>query len=409
MATVTVVGLGSTFFGTTTHADTLDDLHNKQTQIENERSDIKANLSEAEGEIADILIDLEELNKEIDRVDGALKENEKMMTDTENNISDTQKEVDLLEENIVKLEEAIEKRYDILKERIVSYQKSGGNISYLEVVFGAKSFGDFISRVTAVNKIAASDTALMEKQEEDKKEVEAKQNEVIAKLDELKEMKVELEGMQATIMEQKEQNEKKKSTLKTKEKDLLALTEELQIEDSNLASLESEVKQSIATATSPAPSVAQASSNNSNSNLTTLSKKESKKASAKPVVSSGSGNISTAINAGYQYLGVPYVWAGKTPSGFDCSGFVSWAFGQAGISIPSSTSGLSGIGSQVSYSNIQPGDLVFFNTYKTNGHVGIYVGGGKFIGSQNSTGLAVADMTSGYWNDHFAGHVRRVR
>ncbi|MYL59432.1 peptidase, partial [Virgibacillus halodenitrificans] len=71
--------------------------------------------------------------------------------------------------------------------------------------------------------------------------------------------------------------------------------------------------------------------------------------------------------------------------------------------------GLSGVGSKVSYSNAQPGDLVFFNTYKTNGHVGIYLGGGRFIGSQSSTGVAVANMNSGYWNQKFSGHVRRVR
>ncbi len=50
---------------------------------------------------------------------------------------------------------------------------------------------------------------------------------------------------------------------------------------------------------------------------------------------------------------------------------------------------------------MRPGDMVFFNTYKTDGHVGIYLGGGKFIGSQSSTGVAVANMSSGYWADTF--------
>jgi len=51
--------------------------------------------------------------------------------------------------------------------------------------------------------------------------------------------------------------------------------------------------------------------------------------------------------------------------------------------------------------------MVFFNTYKTNGHVGIYLGGGRFLGAQDS-GLDVADMNSGYWKNHFTGHVRRI-
>lgn len=115
--------------------------------------------------------------------------------------------------------------------------------------------------------------------------------------------------------------------------------------------------------------------------------------------------MSAVINAGFAHIGTPYTWGGKTPSGFDCSGFVAWAFAQGGYSVPSYTGGLAGIGTQVSYSEAQPGDLVFFNG---NSHVGIYLGGGKFIGAQNSTGLDVANMNSGYWADAFEGHVRRV-
>jgi cell wall-associated NlpC family hydrolase len=57
---------------------------------------------------------------------------------------------------------------------------------------------------------------------------------------------------------------------------------------------------------------------------------------------------------------------------------------------------------------MKPGDLVFFDTYKKDGHVGIYVGGGQFIGAQSSTGVAIANMSSGYWADHFSGHVVRI-
>lgn len=52
--------------------------------------------------------------------------------------------------------------------------------------------------------------------------------------------------------------------------------------------------------------------------------------------------------------------------------------------------------------------MVFFDTYKKDGHVGIYVGNGKFIGAQSSTGVAEVDMTKGYWKEKFSGHVRRV-
>lgn len=404
--TLVVIGLGSTVFSSPVQADKINELQDKQTEIKSERSEVKDKLSKADAEVADILFDLKEINEEIVRVDQALKENEKMLKKAKKDVSETEEEVNLLEEEIVELEEAIEERYEILKDRVTSYQKTGGDIGYLEVVFGAKSFNEFISRATMVSKITTSDTDLMDEQEEDKAEVEEKQEKVAEKLAEQKEMEVELEGMEALIVDQQEENKNKKKTLTEKEDKLTALKLDLENEDSSLASLEAEVRQDIAAARAPATV---ASASQSNENLATLSNTTTKESSNSPAPAAGSGNISTAINAGYQHLGTPYTWAGKGPSGFDCSGFVSWAYGQAGYSIPSSTAGLSGTGSKVSSSDVQPGDLVFFNTYKTNGHVGIYVGNGNFIGAQNSTGLAVADMTSGYWKEKFAGHVRRVQ
>ncbi|RDW18759.1 peptidase [Oceanobacillus arenosus] len=411
-----VVGLGSSFFGAqTTHAETIGELEAKQAQIQDDRNELKANLSDAEAEIADVLIQLEELNNEITKVNDALNENNNMISQTETDIKAKESEVTQLEEEIAELEAAIEKRFEILKERAISYQKSGGSISYLEVIFGSQSFGDFLSRVSAVNKIAESDAALMEKQESDKIEVEEKQNTVLDKLEELNGLKVELEGMQAVIEKQKEENEAKKAQLSEKKSELATLAADLKIEDRNLASLESEVKNSIEVASQPVPvvTVATEATNNNGTNANnevTKAEPTTKQAQAStnaPARSTGGGNIDIAINAGFAHLGTPYVWGGKGPGGFDCSGFVSWAFAQAGISIPSSTAALQSTGTKVSASNMQPGDIVFFNTYKKNGHVGIYLGGGKFIGSQDS-GLGVADMTSGYWKDHFSGHVRSV-
>ena len=127
------------------------------------------------------------------------------------------------------------------------------------------------------------------------------------------------------------------------------------------------------------------------------------------------GGIATVINAGNKYIGNSvYVFGGGRSASdiaagrFDCSGFVSWAFSQAGIKVGASTSVLRNTGTTVSASDMRPGDMVFFNTYKTDGHVGIYLGGGKFIGSQSSTGVAIANMTSGYWANTFSGRVQRV-
>lgn len=125
--------------------------------------------------------------------------------------------------------------------------------------------------------------------------------------------------------------------------------------------------------------------------------------------------IESVISAGYKYIGNSvYVFgAGRSKEDiangkFDCSAFVHWAFKQIGIDVGLSTDYIKNAGRQVSEKELQPGDLVFFDTYKKDGHVGIYIGNGQFIGSQSSTGVAIANMTSGYWKKRFNGRVVRI-
>jgi cell wall-associated NlpC family hydrolase len=84
-----------------------------------------------------------------------------------------------------------------------------------------------------------------------------------------------------------------------------------------------------------------------------------------------------AVAVAMQFLGTPYVWGGAAPGGFDCSGLISYAYGQLGIGLPHFTGALWNVGHRVSQSELIPGDLVFF--YSDLHHVGMYIGGGQFI------------------------------
>ena len=132
--------------------------------------------------------------------------------------------------------------------------------------------------------------------------------------------------------------------------------------------------------------------------------------------SSGSANNSSApqpsasgsqiLAKAQQYLGAPYAYGGASPSGFDCSGFVYYVLKELGYSPYRTPADQYKMGTAVSKSNLQPGDIVFFaNTYASGiSHVGIYAGDGQFIHAPNSRSVvSYSSLTSGYWSDHYYG------
>ena len=131
--------------------------------------------------------------------------------------------------------------------------------------------------------------------------------------------------------------------------------------------------------------------------------------------SSSGGANSDIVDTAMQYLGTRYVYGGASASGFDCSGFTMYVYQQYGYSLPHTATGQwqSGLGTRVySISDLQPGDLVFFNDPSRNAgkacsHVGIYIGNGQHIHSSSSRsgGVIISDLTSGYYNTYFVGGI----
>ena len=111
-----------------------------------------------------------------------------------------------------------------------------------------------------------------------------------------------------------------------------------------------------------------------------------------PVGDPGVGHPQAASIA-LQYLGVPYVWGGSSPSGFDCSGLVMYVYAQLGISLPHYTVAQWSSTIPISSSEMQPGDLVFFNGL---GHVGIYIGGGQFVDAPHTGSVVRIDSLGSF-------------
>ncbi|WP_339215667.1 3D domain-containing protein [Ornithinibacillus sp. FSL M8-0202] len=260
MRKLTVITLAITIiFGISFSTHVLaDDKKDDLQEIKKQREQIQENLSGAEKQISTIMSEIDNLNKEISDVEEEISKKQLVIDETEDKLHNTVDEIAQLQKEIQELDENIAKRHKLLEDRISSYQKSGGHISYLEVLFGAQSFSDFISRITMVNTITKSDSDLIAQLEADMKAVEEKQLLSLNKLDHLNELKLEQEKALAEVQEQKQQNEQRKNSLESKQTELLAKIENLKSEDNSLASMESKVREQIAAAKAKAEAEAKA-------------------------------------------------------------------------------------------------------------------------------------------------------
>jgi peptidoglycan DL-endopeptidase CwlO len=358
--------------------------NNNQQLIDEQRSNIQVEILKGNVELNRVKEEIEKINEQIKRVEQAINDNNQIILETENKISSSQLEIQKLEAEIVILNEKVSKRNEILKKRALTFQENGGKVNYLDVLLGSTSFKDFVDRVGAVASFVEADQNIINQHEADKEEIRKKQAQVKDKLIDLQSMKVELEGMQSQILEQKQHNEWLRTEAKKKEQVTLSEQAGLMQQDSALEAMY---------------------------DLTDFDPNE---------ILNGSllltnETVKSLISNGLKYVGNSvYVFGGGrneydiAAGRFDCSAFVSWAFSQVEIKIGASTEVLKNTGTPVDMEEIQPGDLVFFDTYKKDGHVGIYLGAGKFLGSQSSTGVAIADMTNGYWLEKFNGRVNRI-
>lgn len=323
----------------------------------------------------------------------------------EEKISASQAKIASYNQQIVKAQVEVGKRKDNLKEQLISLQKQVGNSVtgnvYFDFVLNSNSLSDLVGRSLTVNKLSQASAEALQAVKDSQAKVKALQTEQEAKQETLVATKSQLESDKAKIESLKSDAEKSASDLQQTleaNKDKLA----------QLAASEDAAKAAAATAavaatpSATSTSTASSSAASSSANTSTTSASSSASASQAPASNTSSVSVSggsIASNAA-KYIGVPYVYGGTSPSGFDCSGLIYYAAKEAGINLPRTSQAQSTLGSYVSVSDLQAGDLVFWGGVGSAYHVGIYIGGGQYIHAP-APGQSVTIQSMAYFAPSF--------
>ncbi|MFU2018204.1 murein hydrolase activator EnvC family protein [Peribacillus butanolivorans] len=240
-----MIGLGSILAAPSAYAESLSDLQQKKESIQEKRSGVESNISDTEKKIDNLHDKQLTAEEQIAAIEAKIAESTKKIDAKNAEITQTKKEIEALKEEIKVLKERIAKRNEVLKERARSFQETGGDVNYLEVLFGSSSFGDLIDRVGAVATIAEADRDILKQHELDKKDLEEKQTAVEKKLASLEVAKAELLEIQKQQKQQKQEKaalvKKLKQQTKKHEDEKMGLEEE----KANLAAQETAIKSAI--------------------------------------------------------------------------------------------------------------------------------------------------------------------
>lgn len=315
-------------------------------------------------------------------------------------IKDSQAKITDLDGQLTKANQEVNQRKNNLKDQLISLQKRVGNSVtgnvYFDFILNSSSLTDLVGRSFTFSKLSQASTEALQAVKDSEAKVkdlkanqEAKQKSLVATKAQLESDKAKIDGLKADADKAAADAQKMLDANKDKLAELAAE------EAAKTAAAQQAVSAAASTtSTSTASSTASASNNASSTSVT------SSKASASTggnTISVSGGSI--ASNAA-KYLGVPYVYGGTSPSGFDCSGLIYYAAKEAGVSLPRTSQAQSTLGSYVAVSDLQAGDLVFWGGVGSAYHVGIYIGNGQYIHAP-APGQSVTVQSMAYFAPEF--------
>lgn len=234
------------------YAVTNRDIQQKKQEIKSvqqKQSSLESKLEQSQQEIERLKAEQEKVNAEIKKLDLAVEETSANIRTKQQSIEETKQQIVALKKEIEEVAARIEQRNELLKERARSLQESGGVVSYLDVLLGAKSFSDFIDRMSAVATIFEADRQIIKEQEADKALKEAKEQQLNDQLVSLQKQLTELQQLKQTLNKQIAEKEKLMAQLKEEqqheEEKQLALEEEKELLEKQEAAMKNQLQQMI--------------------------------------------------------------------------------------------------------------------------------------------------------------------
>ena len=250
----------------------------------------------------------------------------------------------------------------------------------IDVVFASQTFDDLLTQLDVMQRLAQSDASIVHAAAADRQEVGDR--------------RLALEADRKVAVKLVAQRQESKNQVLALQSQLEGAAGGLKNEIADLEAKAAAAAKAKAEAAAAALAASQASASSGSSGSSGSS---SSGGGGGTVVDPGGSGRSSVVAIAQRYLGVPYVWAGASPSGFDCSGLVMYCYAQIGIGLSHGATDQQRASTPVPLSALQPGDLVFFGSYSYSYHVGIYVGGGSMIHAPHTGAVVSYGSIGGAW------------